>query len=103
MNIKNTFLELAPRLGSSARHEDLHGSQRKALSFQSCHGLAEAEEKRGGRKVAVTVPISVTAITQWESPRTALGFHRGSLPLALWFRADSEPGRDGRAMGIDNK
>lgn len=85
MNIKNTFLELAPWLGSSARHGDLHGSQRKAVSFQSCHSLAEAEEKRGGRKVAVIVPISVTAISQWQSPRMALGgFQRGSLPLALW-------------------
>lgn len=60
---------------------------KKGLGFQSCQDLAEAEEKRGGRKVAVTVPvpISVTPITQWQSPRMASGgFHRGSLPLVLW-------------------
>lgn len=85
MNIKNTFLELAPWLGSSAQHGDLHGSQRKALSFQNCQGLVEVEEKRGGRKVAVIVPISVTPITQWQSPRMASGgFQRGSLSLVLW-------------------
>lgn len=59
MNIKNTFLELAPWLGSSAQHGDLHRSQRKAFGFQSCQGLAEAGERRGGQKIAVTIPFSV--------------------------------------------
>lgn len=85
MNIKNTFLELAPWLGSSAQHGDLHGSQRKALGFQSCQSLAWSEKKRRGWKVSEIVPIRVTPITQGQSPRMASGgFHRGSLPLVLW-------------------
>lgn len=92
MNIKNTFLELAPWFGSSTQRGDLRGSQRKALGFQSCQGLAGAEEKRGGRRVAVTVPITVTPDSYWQSPRMASGgFHRGSLPLAL-CGSSSEPG-----------
>ena len=63
MNIKNTFLALAPWLGSSTQRGDQCGSQRKALGFQSCQGLAGAEEERGGREVAETVPITVTPLS----------------------------------------
>lgn len=66
MNIKNTFLELAPWLGRSAHRGDLRGSQRKALGFQSCQGLAGTEEERGGRKVAVIVPITDSCLPLTE-------------------------------------
>ena len=63
MNIKNTFLALAPWLGSGTQRGDQCGSQRKALGFQSCQGLAGAEEERGGREVAETVPITATPLS----------------------------------------
>lgn len=62
MNIKNTFLALAPWLGSGTQRGDPRGSQRKALGFQSCQGLAGAEEETGGREAAETVPIMATPL-----------------------------------------
>lgn len=63
MNIKNTFLALAPWLGSGTQRGDPRRSWRKALGFQSCQGLAGAEEERGGREVAETVPIMATPLS----------------------------------------
>lgn len=76
MNIKNTFLEPAPWLGSSAQRGDLCGSQRKALGFQAIRAWLEPRRK-GGRKVAATVPVTVTPASHGQSPRVASrGFYR---------------------------
>lgn len=63
MNIKNTFLELDLWLGSNAQCGDLRRSQRQALGFQSCQGLAGAEEEREGRTVAAIVSVTVTSVS----------------------------------------
>lgn len=70
MNIKNTFLEPAPWLGSSAQWGDLCGSQKKALGFQAVRAWLELR-RIGGWKVAATVPVTVNPVSHGQSPRVA--------------------------------
>lgn len=108
MNIKNTFLELAPWLGNWALRRDLCTPQRKPLSFQSCQGLAGAEvspllfsRTEGGRWWGLCWLLWLLS-----SPDGALGWlQKGSVEevgfaaLGLQFRVESEPGWKGGGMG----
>lgn len=61
MNIKNTFLELSPWLGGAHSVETCVGVKGRLLASRAVR--AWQEEKRGGREVAVTVPIAVTPVS----------------------------------------
>ena len=95
MNIKNTFLALAPWLGSGTQRGDPRGSQRKALGFQSCQGLAGAEEETGGRPWALE-RTGFSGRGPWALERT--GFS-GRGPWALLHGMEYPGRQDGDADG----